>query len=110
MKVFTPAEQNIIKSVAKGGPFDSVLSLIARFSPLRSQLAAAGGAALYTQSPTGAIAMSGAGLSADLLQSALRRQAAQSAIGQIAAGAQTTAPNLAYQGLLGGALNPPEPQ
>jgi hypothetical protein len=110
MKAFTTTEQNIIKSVAKGGPFDSVLSLIARFSPLRSQLAAAGGAALYTQSPTGALAMSGAGLSADLLQSALRRQAAQSAIGQLAAGAQTPAPNLAYRGLLGGALNPPENQ
>jgi hypothetical protein len=110
MKAFTTTEQNIIKSVAKGGPFDSVLSLIARFSPLRSQLAAAGGAALYTQSPTGAIAMSGAGLSADLLQSALRRQAAQSAIGQLAAGAQPTRPNLAYQGLFQGALNPPEGQ
>lgn len=108
MKAFTPTEQNIIKSVAKGGPFDSVLSLIARFSPLRSQLAAAGGAALYTQSPTGALAMSGAGLSADLLQSALRRQAAQSAIGQLAAGAQAPAPNLAYQGLLTGTLNPPQ--
>jgi hypothetical protein len=110
MKAFTTTEQNIIKSVAKGGPFDSVLSLIARFSPLRSQLAAAGGAALYTQSPTGALAMSGAGLSADLLQSALRRQAAQSAIGQLAAGAQAPAPNLAYRGLLGGALNPTENQ
>ena len=110
MKVFTPAEQNIIKSVAKGGSFDSVLSLIARFSPLRSQLAAAGGAALYTQSPTAALATSGAGLTADLLQSALRRQAAQSAVGQLAAGAQAPAANLAYQGLLGGALNPPENQ
>ena len=110
MRAFTTTEQNIIKSVAKGGPFDSVLSLIARFSPLRSQLAAAGGAALYTQSPTGALAMSGAGLSADLLQSALRRQAAQSAVGQLAAGAQAPAPNLAYRGLLGGALNPPENQ
>jgi len=108
MKVFTPTEQNIIKSVAKGGPFDSVLSLIARFSPLRSQLAAAGGAALYTQSPTAALATSGAGLTADLLQSALRRQSAQSAVKQIAAGAQAPAPNLAYQGLLTGALNPPQ--
>jgi hypothetical protein len=110
MKIFTPTEQNIIKSVAKGGPFDSVLSLIARFSPLRSQLAAAGGAALYTQSPTAALATSGAGLSADLLQSALRRQAAQSAVKQIAAGAQAPASNLAYRGLLSGALNPPEGQ
>lgn len=110
MKVFTTAEQNIIKSVAKGGPFDSVLSMIARFSPLRSQLMAAGQAAAYTQSPTAALAIAGGGLSADLLQSMLRRQAAQSAVQQIAAGAQAPAANLAYRGLLGGALNPPEGQ
>jgi hypothetical protein len=110
MKLFTTAEQNIIKSVAKGGPFDSILSMIARFSPLRSQLMAAGQAAAYTQSPTAALALAGGGLSADLLQSVLRRQAAQSAVGQIAAGATAPAPNLAYRGLLGGALNPPEGQ
>jgi hypothetical protein len=107
MKLFTPTEQNIIKSVAKGGPLDPVLSLIARFSPLRSQLAAAGGAALFTQSPTAAIAASGAGLTADLLQSALRRRATQAALQEIAAGAQPPAPNLGYQGLLTGVLNPP---
>ena len=110
LKLFTPSEQNIIKSVAKGGPFDSVLSLIARFSPLRSQLAAAGGAALYTQSPTAALATSGAGLSADLLQSYLRKQAATRGIQEIAAGATPRASNLAYRGLLSGALNPPEGQ
>jgi len=110
MNLFTKAEQNIIKSVAKGGPFDSVLSLIARFSPLRSQLAAAGGAALYTQSPTAALATSGAGLSADLLQGYLRKQAATRGIQEIAAGATSRAPNLAYRGLLSGALNPPEGQ
>jgi hypothetical protein len=110
MKVFTPAEQNIIKSVAKGGSFDPVLSLIARFSPLRSQLAAAGGAALYTQSPTAALATSGAGLTADLLQGYLRKQATTRGIQEIAAGATPRAPNLAYRGLLSGALNPPEGQ
>ncbi len=107
MKTFTEAEQNIIKSVAKGGPFDSVLSMIARFSPLRSQLMAAGQAAAYTQSPTAALALAGGGLSADLLQSLLRRQAAQAGIKEIAAGATPRAPNLFYQGLLSGALNPP---
>jgi hypothetical protein len=108
MKLFTTSEQNIIKSVAKGGPFDSVLSMISRFSPLRSQLAAAGGAAVYTQSPTAAIALSGSGLTADLLQGALRRRAAQSAVQEIAAGATPRAPSSAYQGLLTGALNPPQ--
>ena len=110
MKLFTASEQNIIKSVAKGGPFDSVLSLIARFSPLRSQLAAAGGAALYTQSPTAALATSGAGLTADLLQGYLRKQAATRGIQEIAAGATPRAQGLAYRGLLSGALNPPEGQ
>lgn len=110
MRLFTTAEQNIIKSVAKGGPFDKILSMVARFSPLRSQLAAAGGAAVYTQSPTAALTMSGAGLSADLLQSYLRKQAATRGIQEIAAGATPRAPNLAYRGLLGGALNPPEGQ
>lgn len=108
MKAFTQSEQNIIKSVAKGGPFDSVLSMIARFSPLRSQLMAAGQAAAYTQSPTAALSLAGGGLAADLLQSALRKQAATSAVREIAAGATPRAPNLAYQGLLTGALNPPQ--
>ena len=110
MKAFSTSEQNIIKSVAKGGPFDSVLTMISRFSPLRSQLAAAGGAAVYTQSPTAALALSGGGLTADLLQSYLRRQAATRGIQEIAAGATPRAPNLAYRGLLGGALNPTENQ
>jgi len=110
MKLFTPSEQNIIKSVAKGGPFDSVLSMIARFSPLRSQLMAAGQAAAYTQSPTAALTLAGGGLTADLLQGVLRKQAAQSAVREIAAGATPRAPNLAYRGLLTGALNPPEGQ
>lgn len=110
MKLFTPSEQNIIKSVAKGGPFDSVLSMIARFSPMRSQLAAAGGAALFTQSPATALTVAGSGLTADLLQGALRKQAANAAVREIAAGATPRAPNLAYRGLLSGALNPPEGQ
>lgn len=108
MRLFSTSEQNIIKAVAKGGPFDKVLSLVARFSPLRSQLAAAGGAALYTQSPTAALATAGAGLTADILQGALRKNAAQSAVREIAAGATPRAPNLAYRGLLTGALNPPQ--
>ena len=110
MKAFTTSEQNIIKSVAKGGPFDSVLSMIARFSPLRSQLMAAGQAAAYTQSPTAALTLAGGGLTADLLQGYLRKQAATRGVQEIAAGATPRAPNLAYRGLLGGALNPPEGQ
>lgn len=110
MKLFTPSEQNIIKSVAKGGPFDSVLSLIARFSPLRSQLAAAGAGYGATQAPGLTAAIAGGGLTADLLQGFLRRQAATRGIQEIAAGATPRAPNLAYRGLLSTTLNPPEGQ
>jgi hypothetical protein len=110
MKLFTPSEQNIIKGVAKGGPFDTVLSMIAKFSPLRSQLMAAGQVGLATQAPTQGIALglAGGGLSADLLQSYLRRQAATRGIQEIAAGATPRASNLGYRGLLTGALNPPQ--
>ena len=112
MKLFTPSEQNIIKGVAKGGPFDTVLSLIAKFSPLRSQLMAAGQVGLATQAPTQGIALglAGSGLTADLLQGYLRRQAATRGIQEIAAGATPRAQGLAYRGLLSGALNPPEGQ
>jgi hypothetical protein len=110
MKAFTTSEQNIIKSVAKGGPFDSVLSLIARFSPLRSQLAAAGAGYGATQAPMLTAAIAGGGLTADVLQGLLRRQAATRGIQEIASGATPRAPNLAYRGLLSGALNPTENQ
>jgi hypothetical protein len=110
MKLFSTSEQNIIKGVAKGGPFDTVLSMIAKFSPLRSQLMAAGQVGLATQAPTQGIALglAGGGLTADLLQGYLRRQAGQAAVREIAAGATQRAPNLAYRGLLTGALNPPQ--
>jgi hypothetical protein len=110
MKLFTTSEQNIIKGVAKGGPFDTVLSMIAKFSPLRSQLMAAGQVGLATQAPTQTLALglAGSGLTADLLQGFLRKQAATRGVQEIAAGATPRAPNLAYRGLLTGALNPPQ--
>jgi hypothetical protein len=108
MKLFTPTEQNIIRSVAKGGPLDSVLSMVSRFSPLRSQLATVGTAGLYTQAPAAAIATAGAGFTADVLQGFLRKQAAQRGLQEIAAGAQAPAVNLGYRGLITGAMNPPE--
>jgi len=107
MKLFNKTEQNIIKSVAQGGTLDPVLTLAAQFSPLRSKLAAAGGAYAFTQAPVATTTVAGTGLAADLLQGALRRRAAQQAVKQIASGAQAPAPNLGYVGLLTGALNPP---
>jgi hypothetical protein len=86
--------------------------MIAKFSPLRSQLMAAGQVGLATQAPTQGIALglAGGGLTADLLQGYLRRQAATRGVQEIAAGATPRASNLGYRGLLGGALNPTENQ
>ena len=101
MKAFTKDEQNIIKSVAKGGSLDPLLSSLARFSPLRSQLVTAGAIPAYTQMPATTMAVLGGGLAADIGQGMLRSRAAQQAVKQIASGAVPTAqPNLAYRGLL----------
>jgi hypothetical protein len=110
MKLFNQTEQNIIKSVAKGGPLDPLLTFTSQFSPLRSKLAAAGGAYGVTQFPLTTAAVAGSGLLADVTQGALRRSAAKQAVKQIASGAKAPAPNLGYQGLLTGALNPPRGQ
>lgn len=110
MKLFNKTEQNIIKSVAKGGTLDPLLTFASQFSPLRSKLAAAGGAYAFTQAPVTTAVVAGSGLGADLLQGYLRSRAAQAAVKNIASGAQAPAPNLGYRGLLTGALNPPEGQ
>jgi hypothetical protein len=105
MKAFTKDEQNIIKSVAKGGPLDPLLSSLARFSPLRSQLVTAGAIPAYTQMPTATMLTLGGGLAADIGQGLLRSRAANQAVKQIASGAvPTTQPNLAYRGLLSSPL------
>lgn len=108
MKVFTNEEKNIIRSVAEGGPLDPLLTFASQFSPLRSKLAAAGGAYAFSQSPTLAAGVAGTGLLADYTQSVLRRRAAQLASSRIASGQTGPLPeNLAYRGLLSVGLNPP---
>lgn len=108
MKVFNQQEKNIIRSVAEGGPLDPILTFAAQFSPLRSKLAAAGGAYTFSQSPALATGVAGTGLLADYTQSVLRRRAAQLAANRIASGQTGPLPeNLAYRGLLSTALNPP---
>lgn len=109
MTLFTEKEQNVIKSVAKGGTLDPLLTFAAQFSPMRSKLAAAGGAYAFTQMPVTTAAVAGGGLFADVAQSAMRKRMADLAIKQIASGAAPTPqPNLAYRGLLSTALNPQE--
>lgn len=110
MALFSPEEQNVIKSVASGGSADNLLSFLGQFNPLRSKLAAAGSAAFATQSPTAAALVAGGGLAADTLQSVLRRRAAQQAANIIASGAARPTPqNLAYRGLFTTGLVPPKP-
>lgn len=108
MKLFNQEEKNIIRSVAEGGPLDPILTFASQFSPLRSKLAAAGGAYAFSQSPALAAGVAGTGLAADYTQSVLRRRAAQMAANRIASGQTAPLPeNLAYRGLLSTALNPP---
>jgi hypothetical protein len=108
MAMFTTKEQNVIKSVAKGGSLDPLLTFASQFSPLRSKLAAAGGAYAFTQAPITTTAVAGGGLLADAAQSIMRRRAAELGIKQIASGA---APDLVRSlsptGLLTTGLNPP---
>jgi hypothetical protein len=107
MNLFTQQEQNIIKSVARGGNFDKLLSVVAQFSPLRSKLSAAGSAYAATQSPALAGAIAGGGLAADLAQSALRRSSAQDAIMRIASGVPArSSAGFGNKGLMTGLFGP----
>lgn len=109
MNLFSPAEQNVIKSVVKGGSLDPMLSFAAQFSPTRSKLSAAAYGFGATQSPATAALLGGTGFGAEVIQNALRRAAAKEAANRIASGAvKPTPPNLAYRGLLTGAMNPPQ--
>jgi hypothetical protein len=108
MSMFTTKEQNVIKSVAKGGSLDPVLTFASQFSPLRSKLAAAGGAYAFTQAPLTTTAVAGTGLLADTAQSLMRRRAAELGIKQIASGAAPDlVRSLSSTGLLTTGLNPP---
>lgn len=109
MRLFTENEQNVIKSVAKGGSLDPLLTFAARFNPERSQLIAGGVVgggvfgspeSLYYSGPI----MAG-GFMADKAQAAMRQRAAQQAISGLLSG-KTPAPlpSTYGRGMLGGAL------
>jgi hypothetical protein len=107
MKLFSTQEQNIIKSVAKGGSLDGLLSFASQFSPLRSKLAAVGTGVAYTQSPLLAGAVGGTGLAADVLQGQLRRRAAEQAVSRIASGQALRQPlSASERGLMTGIFGP----
>lgn len=109
MRLFTEEEQNILKSVAAGGPLDPLLTGVAAFNPLRSKMMLAGEAyAAGKVNPELALTVGSIGLGADTLQNLMKRQAAQRAVQQIASGQTApTPPNMAYRGLLTGGLVPP---
>ncbi len=111
MGLFSEQEQNIIKSVIKGGSLDPLMSFAAQFNPARSKLSAAAYGVAATQTPMSAAGLAAAGYGADTIQSVLRRRAAQQAANLIASGqALPTQPNLAYRGLFTTGLVPPEAQ
>jgi hypothetical protein len=112
MTRFSEEEQNVIKSVASGGPQDKLLSALGAFSPLRARFITGGiMGAVGTQSLPAALTLAGAGLTADKLQSVLRRRAAELAVKQIASGVTPSQqPNYGYSGLLGTTLANPQPQ
>lgn len=86
MRLFNEREQNAIRSVAKGGTADPLLSLIARFNPERSQLAGAGTMALTANNPLVGLSTAGAGFAADRALSAMRRADAERLVRQMGAG------------------------
>jgi hypothetical protein len=108
MRLFNDAEQNAIKSVAKGGSLDSLLSLVARFNPERSQLIAGGvvgGGVVSPESLMVSAPIMAAGYGADKLLSAQRQSAAQRAMtGLLSGSTPAPQPSTYGTGLLGGAL------
>jgi hypothetical protein len=108
MRLFNDAEQNAIKSVAKGGSLDSLLSLVARFNPERSQFIAGGAVGFGVNSPETAmysVPTMAAGYGADKLLSAQRQRAAQQTIsGLLSGNTPPPVPSTYGTGLLGGAL------
>lgn len=110
MKLFTENEQNVIKSVARGGSLDPLLTFAARFNPERPGIALLGTAGIAAGNPALAAGVAGGGYLADKLQAQLRRQAAEQATRTIASGAaRAPQTNLAYRGLFTTGLIPPEP-
>lgn len=109
IRLFSQAEQNAIKAVAKGGPFDLLLSTTARLNPLRSQIAFGSNLYIAGQSPAAAALMGGAGFAADKLQGVAQRSATRGLMSDILSGnVQETLPRTGIQGLFSAAVNPPQ--
>jgi hypothetical protein len=90
MRSFTEREQNAIKAAAQGGSGDPLLSLLARFNPERSQLAAGTAVVGGVAHPVVGVTMAGAGYGADKLQSFLRTSGTRRLMSDIAGGTLPT--------------------
>jgi hypothetical protein len=110
LALFNEAERNAIRSVAKGGSLDALLTLAAKFNPQRSQLIAAGGVGGGVASPESlmyTVPIAAAGFTADKLQALLRRQNAERAMGGLLTGTTTMpAPSQYNRGLLSTLMTP----
>ena len=109
MNLFSKDEQNAIKAVVKGSSLDSLLTLMAKFNPQRSQIMAGGAFAGSIAKPEIAIPIAAAGFGADKLQALLRRQSAESAMSGLLTGT-TPGPQPSYytRGMLSTMMNPPQ--
>lgn len=103
MRAFSETEQNAIRAVAKGGSFDTLLTVLGKFNPERSQLAMGGVIAGATVRPEIALPLAATGLGADKAQGFLRNRAGQQLVNQIASGTLQPVPqNMAWRGMLSG--------
>lgn len=101
MRSFSTAEQNAIRAVAKGGSFDTLLSMLAKFNPERSQIVAGAQFAGAFSNPAVAAGSAAAGFAADKYLGYSRKAAADKLIKQIASGAVPTQKDkMLGQGLL----------
>lgn len=77
MKLFNKEEQDAIRRIVSGTTGDTLLSMLARFNPERSQLMLGSQLFAATQSPKAAAATAALGFSADKLLAANMNRAAQ---------------------------------
>ena len=107
MRAFSETEQNAIRAVAKGGSFDTLLTVLGKFNPERSQLAAYSGIMGVSAGPTTGAAIAAGlgagGFAADKAQGFLRNRAGQQLVNQIASGTLQPIPqNMSWRGMLSG--------
>lgn len=89
MRLFNKEEQEAIRKVVSGEGSEKILSLAARFSPVRNQLVSGLTVGASLSNPVAAMGVGGVaatGLAADAALGRIQRQAAQNVVSQILAG------------------------